>query len=334
VPALDVLTGSPRSVSAGSGWRSPKANDVPRWKQCRKPIWVMELQIHGDMRRDCQPRHKLGVDARLLPKWQSGPKIRHSARLDCHLHTEPVVALPLQLQRKLCEGEGKDLSIPRQEAEEWQACFLAWFGRVKRHFAEEVAGDFLANAEDDFRVILECSSKMPEFMWREDVDKRFIMVEFANQAARDAANVAADQKYPVKLGSALQQYLMRCAAQLVGDDAVPPSNEPKAAATRPAGLEMRFLPMEDSVSLLIERFECFDTPEDVAQDIVTTAYNLEAAVRNYLLEQSPKVLKRLQFDCESSTFVVRSADMQALSTVVEAILEMSRDAELYRTHRG
>ena len=232
--------------------------------------------------------------------------------------------------RKLCEGEGKDLSIPRQEAEEWQACFMAWYQRVKRHFSEVAARDFLANAEDDFRVILECSSKMPEFMWRKDVDKRFIMVPFENQAARDAADTAADEKHPVKLGSALQEYLKRCVAELVGAEVPPPTKPTNAAVAQTNGLDVRFLQIDQTVSLLIEDFGCFDNPEDV----VITAFDLEEVVRSYLSQHSPKVLNKLHFDCESSTFVVRSKDIRALSDVLNVILEMAQDPEEFKKHRA
>jgi hypothetical protein len=231
--------------------------------------------------------------------------------------------------RKLCEGERESGQIHRGEVEEWQATFFAWFQRVKKRFPATLAQKFQANAEDDFRTILKCATGMPEYFWRPDVHKRHIQISFENAAALQAARDAAEEKHPVDLGSALHKYLESCVAELVGKKR---PAKTKKAAPPPAeteSLTIRFSPGGKQSSLSIDDFSCFDTPENLEQDIVVTAYDVEDAVKKYLKAASPKILKSLRFDCESSLFVVRSKDPSALATVVTALYALAADHELF-----
>lgn len=229
--------------------------------------------------------------------------------------------------RKLCEGEKESGHIHRIEVEEWQASFFAWFNRVKKHFPDKLAKKFQTNAEDDFRAILKCATEMPESYWRREVPKRHIQLSFENDAALKAARHAAEEKHPVDLGSALHKYLQSCIAELMGQKV------PRQADTGPPpadteSLTIRFSSDGKQFSLSLNEFGCFDTPEDLAQDIVITAYDVEDAVKKYLKANSPKILKSLRFDCESSLFVVRSADPSALAAVVAALYAMAADHDL------
>jgi hypothetical protein len=232
--------------------------------------------------------------------------------------------------RKLCDGEQESGQIHRLEVEEWQAVFFAWFGRVKRHFPPQLVKKFQANAEDDFRTILKCASPMPEYFWRSEVPKRQIKISFENTAALDAAREAADQKHPVDLGSALHKYLESCVAELVGGKKKPAKTK-KAASPQAetTSLTIRFFPGPKQSSLAVDDFACFDSPENLEQDIVVTAYDVEDAVKKYLKAAAPKVRKSLRFDCESSLFVVRSADVSTLAAVAAALYALAADHELF-----
>jgi len=243
--------------------------------------------------------------------------------------------------RMLCEGGFDkdrycDHYLVREEVEEWQETFFAWFDRVKRHYPDEYRDQFLANAEDDFRVILECSSNpgLSPGWWRKSAAERFIKIKFESPEALQAARRAADEKHPVDLGSALFTYLDNCIAQLIDE----PVDENKAAETdRPAEkqpdfdmLSPRMMWDEDgNVWMYLNSFDCFDTPEDLEQDIVTSAYDVEEALQNYLKEHHVKSLKQLKFDSESSMFCVSSKRPEALSLVTEVLLRFATDRELY-----
>jgi hypothetical protein len=231
--------------------------------------------------------------------------------------------------RKLCDGEKESGQIHRIEVEEWQATFFAWFARVKKHFPANVAKKFQANAEDDFRTILKCATEMPEGFWRDEVPKRHIQISFKTYEALEAARDAAEEKHPVDLGSALHKYLESCVAELVGQKRpVKTKAAPPPAEVAPS-LTIRFFPEAKHSSLSIDDFACFDTVEDLEQDIVVTAYDVEDAVKKYLKANSPEILKSLRFDCESSMFVVRSKDPSALATVVAALYALAADQELF-----
>lgn len=243
--------------------------------------------------------------------------------------------------RMLCEG-GFDENrygshyLVREEVEEWQEIFFAWFDRVKRHYPDEYRDQFLANAEDDFRVILECSRSpggSPGW-WRKRAAERFIKIKFESPEAKETARRAANEKHPVDLGSALYIYLEKCIAQLLDE----PVDENKAAETdHPAEkrpdfdmLSARMMWEENGkLWLYLNCFECFDTPEDLEQDIVTSAYDVEEALQNYLKEHHTKILKQLKFDSESSMFCVSSKRPEALSLVTEVLLRFAADRELY-----
>jgi hypothetical protein len=229
--------------------------------------------------------------------------------------------------RKLCEGEGESGQIYRTEVEQWQATFFAWFARVKKHFPAHLAKKFQANAEDDFRTILKCAG-MRDNSWRREAPKRHIQISFENYAALEAARDAADEKYPVDLGSALHKYLESCVAELVSG-----KKPAKAKAAPPPAqsesLTIRFFPRGKGGSLSVDDFGCFDSPEDLEQDIVVTAYDVEDAVKKYLQAAAPKILKSLRFDCESSLFVVRSTQPSALAALVAALYALAADHELF-----
>jgi hypothetical protein len=234
--------------------------------------------------------------------------------------------------RKLCEGEQASGQIHRVEVEEWQATFFAWFERVKKHFPAKLAKPFQANAEDDFRTILKCATKMPESFWRNEVPKRHIQIAFKDAAALEAARDAAEEKHPVDLGSALHKYLESCIKELVGrkspaqTKAAPLKKREDGQARMPI---LRLSPSGKQFSLSTDDFGCFDTPENLEQDIVVTAYDVEDALKKHLRKNSPKILKSLRFDCESSLFVVRSADPSALAVAASALYAMAADLELF-----
>jgi hypothetical protein len=228
--------------------------------------------------------------------------------------------------RKLCEGE-KEPGIHRLEVEEWEATFFAWFERVKKHFPAGLRNKFLANAKADFLALLKCADEMPEYFWREDIEKRHVQIEFKDEAALEAARDAAEKKHPVDLGSALQKYLESCIAKLVGKK----SSTKKATSESPPvadpALALRFTFDGKRSELTIDDFSCFNRPDDVAQDIVVSAYDVEDALKKYLKARSPQTLKALRFGSESSLFVVSSADPAALVAVVAALHELAREAQ-------
>ncbi len=238
--------------------------------------------------------------------------------------------------RKLCEGEGQSSHIYRLEVEEWKDFFFAWLNRVKRWFPDGYADEYEKNAEDDFRVILECANEMPEYFWRNEVDKRHIRVAFKNDKDLDAARKAAEEKFPVQLGSALHEYIDRCIATLV-DEPVPesPPVPQEDGSPRPDVLEPRFVVHDDGmVSLCLDRFDLFDSIDDLTQDIVTTAYDVEDAVRNYITANCSETATSLDYDCESSMFCVRSENPETLAIVTHVLIRLATDRELYLQYRS
>lgn len=242
--------------------------------------------------------------------------------------------------KQLCEGERDSARIGghihRQEVEEWRTAFSAWFRRVQRHYLGDCAVEFQKNLDEAFRAILVCAGDMPDSFWRPQIAEREIAIKFPNKQALDAARQAADEKHPVHPGNALSKYLQRCIATLVEPSAATPPPAEQAVSGPPREqLVPRFSLRDDgAVTLLLDCFGCFDSPDDLAQDIVTNAYDLEEAVRRYLTEHRPDVLTDLRFDCESSLFCVRSAQSVALAAVTEILIRFVSDRHLYVQYRS
>ncbi len=243
----------------------------------------------------------------------------------------------IHVLRKLCEGEGSSYGqIHRKEVEAWKTCFFAWFKRVERWFPDECVDDFLSNAEDDFRVILECSDNMPECLWRKKADERDIRITFRNDAALKAARKAADEKHPVQLGSALHEYIGRCIATLVEEPAHGTQTNAQVDGTPLSGsIAPRFMQYDDGTfAMCLDNFDCFDSVDELAQDIVTTAYDIEGAVRHHINANCPELLSGIHFDCESSVFCARSAHLESIVIVTEVLIGLATDRELYLQSRA
>lgn len=237
--------------------------------------------------------------------------------------------------RKLCEGEGEKVCghIHRQEVEEWRSTFRAWFDLVKRLFPAKLAKKFLANAEDDFQAILACSVQMPESFWRNSVDERHIQITFKNDNALEAARSAAEEKHPVKLGSALHKYIQSCIDTLVGNMPPAPNTATETEDAQPAVFAPRVTRQDGSWLLYLDQFDCFDSSQDLEQDIVTTAYDIEDAVRNYVSVNHPAAAKALRYNSESSLCCMRASNLAALSTLLKALLLLATDHQLLAQYR-
>lgn len=234
---------------------------------------------------------------------------------------------------KLCEGEKECGHICRQEVEEWHSTFLAWFDRVKRLFPAQLAKKFLANAEADFQAILACSVQMGDSFWRKSADERHIRITFKNDHALKAARSAAEEKHPVELGSALHKYLTACIDTLVGNLPPAPSTPNATDDSPPAVFAPRVTIQDGSWRLCLDQFDCFDSSEDLEQDIVVTAYDIEDAVRNYMSANHAAAAKGIRYGSESSLFCVRVSNLAALSTLLETLLLLASDHQLFVQYR-
>jgi hypothetical protein len=236
----------------------------------------------------------------------------------------------LHALRKLCEGEKQCGGIHRVEVEEWKCCFDAWFTRVKRHFPAKFANEFSAKAADDFRVIFESADEQPEYFWRPWVKKRFHRIIFDSDDHFEKAMAASKEKH----GIHFDEFLKRSVAGLLGNDVRPEPVVKVAKAASHGSVVVRFMANGNELTLMVTGFECFQSAADLEQDIVSNAYTVEEAVKNYLKRHSPAARKSLRFDSESSMLVIRSTEMEAFSGAISALARLAADPELFASHRG
>lgn len=121
----------------------------------------------------------------------------------------------IHVLRKLCEGEEKSGHIYEAEVLHWQATVFAWFDRVEKLIPPRLRMAYRANLEDDFRVILAAAGGALVLFSQREADMRYLPVPFESDAALTQARASADKKYPVRLGSALHEYLKACIRKLV-----------------------------------------------------------------------------------------------------------------------
>lgn len=219
----------------------------------------------------------------------------------------------------------KSIPVTSMEVDYWQENFLAWFGRVKKHFAEDCREDFLANANADFEAIRECAKSFSAEPWQQKTDRFQWRVDFVNREAFDKACQSATEKYPVKLGIALDKYLKACIKRLSDDDnpespLVVQVQETKPG-DRPGSIAPRLVSFDDGVhSIIITDFGGFGNAS-------MTANQLQTTVKKHLRANSKETLKDLDFDSESSLFCVRSESLASLSKVTEMIYRFVSDAQ-------
>jgi hypothetical protein len=117
--------------------------------------------------------------------------------------------------RKLCEGERPSGHIYKVEVEEWRDLTLQWLDRVEEKIPPNLRAEYRAHLEEDFRVILTAAGGM--LFSRREANMRYLPVPFDSEEALRAARAAAERKHPVRLGSALHEYLKECIRKLLAE---------------------------------------------------------------------------------------------------------------------
>lgn len=239
---------------------------------------------------------------------------------------------------KICRGERctglLDYRLYESEVEEWRESFFSWFKRVRRHFGEEEQEVFLAGAEEDFQTLLEVAKKGPKERWEEESLRTYMKIPFKTEEEWKLANKAADEKYPVELGSALANYLDRCIEELTTRVSSAEVDQKKASPGRHTdSTSPRLVRHENGLmALCLDNFDAFDNEEDVEQDILVGGYDVEAAIRACLKTEDSGCLDQLDFDSESSMFCVRSDNLGALQRVTEVIYRFFVDKTLRKQY--
>jgi hypothetical protein len=222
---------------------------------------------------------------------------------------------------KLCKEEPQLLPLNRGEVEEWRSVFFRWLDRIERKQPPEARAAFRSAANNAFDTLLDASTDWPESQWRSASRERSVTVVFPDAEARHAATDAAEQQHPVELGSALHAYLHTCIAALTGA----PNNQRTALPPEPpctvaqATVDL----VGERFSLFTDTFMGFTKADELEEDHLTNAYDLEAAIR---AELSPAHADAVEFDCESSLFTLHTEDADALAACLATLSKLASAA--------
>ncbi|MBA4029788.1 MAG: hypothetical protein C0478_02580 [Planctomyces sp.] len=211
------------------------------------------------------------------------------------------------------------------EVDYWKEMFFKWFESVKRYFAESVREEFKSKAEADFALIREKADIRSDTPWEQLRTRYERPVRFPTREAFDLACDRAKAKYPVNLGIALDKYLAACVQRLLDtDDVERPlvvKVKEEAAADRPGTVAPRFITFDDGVySIVVTSFGGLQRPAN-------SGLGLQKAVQQRLRKTAPSTLDQLEFDSESSMFVVRSHSLDSLAAVSQAIFTTAAAAK-------
>lgn len=255
---------------------------------------------------------------------------QYMATLEASRKADEQAPGSLHALRKLCDGESQMWQVRsylhRSEIEEWQEIFFAWLNRVNRWIPKELQADFKKNAEDDFRVLLELAGNGSDASWRKKSLERSIKITFESDEALKKARKLADEKYPVKLGSALHKYIDAAIQDLQGLE-TPQQSVQVVATPRPLISIDR---NESGVySILLDDFAAFEDAELKEQGVEITAYDLEDCLRSLA---GKRVLAAKDFDCESSMFVFRSKKQEKVQLVLKLLCDLLDDVGLRDEH--
>ncbi|GJQ07292.1 hypothetical protein CAPN010_14500 [Capnocytophaga cynodegmi] len=219
--------------------------------------------------------------------------------------------------------DGGDNPIMTEEAQQWKIILLDYCERNKRKIPKALRDDFLRNLTSDLDKIIENSNDIPDFLWKNDAQKREIIIKVENQTLKDKYIALAELKYS-KLGGALQNYLLECLQKLEENEQKPEEPTISRKSTRSFRPHI-FASSDNEYTLLLDDFDIFLTEKQHSEDTEINAYDIEKRLKKYLKETNKPLLKTLFFDCESSLFSVRSQNLENLIQLQKALLHLAFD---------
>ncbi|MDO5106143.1 hypothetical protein [Capnocytophaga sp.] len=218
----------------------------------------------------------------------------------------------------LCEHfDGGDNPIMTEEANDWKTVLLDYCERNKRKIPKDLRDDFLKNLTADLDKIIAHSNNIPDFLWKDDAQKRDIVVSVQNQELKDKYNQLAENKYS-KLGGALQNYLLECLEKL---DENAPQTEQEPSLPDETAFRPQLFASQGEFTLLVTDFQVFLSEKEQKNDTEINAYDLEKRIKKHLKETDKSLLKTLDFDCESSLFSVRSKQLENVLSVHNTLMQ-------------
>lgn len=222
---------------------------------------------------------------------------------------------------KVCDGESR-LHVPKEEIELWKKNFFGWLKRVERHFPPELLQAYQENAEADFNRILKGATSSPPSFWRAASLEREFSITFPDEESLQRAHEAAKTHHPVQLGIALRKYLENCVESLVNQPHKGPSEETRPQLSeRPRELSVNITLTEGGSFLVaVTDFNAFASIDDLKDDIVPDAYDVERALSECLTADQHK---GVNFSCESSLLTVSMSSADLLGIVTEQLFQLA-----------
>jgi len=196
------------------------------------------------------------------------------------------------------------VNIGEKELASWIIIIDKWKNRVKKRLSTE----FIEQLNHCIETI--STAATPYESRPQEIAKRYYTVTIKNEELLVKYLQTASLKYPVELGSSLDNYLNICLEKLIDGGKIPLKLEKKEIKKVPVYNPI-FTKNKTDYSILITDFEYFSKKR------IITAYDLEDYVKTNL---DKKILEKLNFDCESSMFSVQSIEINQLHLLNELLL--------------
>ena len=218
--------------------------------------------------------------------------------------------------RKAVEGDGPIESLGLAEVESWEKQVTNWWNKVHREVPSEIQEQRITQIRNDLNALKADANRRGA----PDPGTRYLYVKTESPEDNKSLRIAADRIVPVRLGSALHEYLQRCLESLRQGRAELPALSPELEREEFASaLRFHHLYSDQKHTISVENFQHWG--EDV------TGYDLEAAARSLLVELGQD-LQDLVFDTESSALVAMSSHPAAILALATAITSLDEDRSL------
>ena len=227
--------------------------------------------------------------------------------------------------RLLCEQSNSfDIPIILNEAKQWEEVLIMYCNRIQKKIPENIRKEFITNLTEDIKIIVSKGKDEPEYLWKDRLFEREIRITIKSEELLNKYELLVNEKkeYKNKLGNALHNYIQDCLEDLkqeTSHNLVEETYKTKVKSFQPTYFKSK----PNEYTYLLNDFSFFLNNEMLENDIEISAYDIEKIIKNHLKQVDDKLLKKLNFDCESSLFSVQSKSLENLNKLNNHLLNIT-----------
>lgn len=227
--------------------------------------------------------------------------------------------------RLLCEDSTVfDNPIILTEAKQWEEILTTYCNRIQKKIPENIRKEFIKNLTEDIKFIVSKGKDEPEYVWKDRIFEREIRITIKNEELLNKYELLVNEKkeYKDRLGNPLHNYIQDSLENLNTEtktDLVEENQKNIVKTFQPTYFKSK----PNQYTYLISDFSFFLNNEMLENDMEINAYDIEKKIKSHLKKVDTKLLKKLNFDCESSLFSVQTESLDNLNTLNNHLLNIT-----------